>query len=102
MRENANSTIKMLRPEQLWQPRIGAPLGNRNALKHGYHTRRAKRIRVRVRDLKCRARAAIAAVDRWAKALPVIPHQFACPVRFAYVAARQEPAHHGLDVQDRR
>lgn len=31
------SSIKMLRPEQVWHPRVGAPLGNRNRLRHGNH-----------------------------------------------------------------
>jgi len=27
------SKIKLLRPDQVWQPKIGAPYGNQNALK---------------------------------------------------------------------
>lgn len=29
--------IKMLRPEYVWQPKLGAPCGNRNAWKTGAH-----------------------------------------------------------------
>ena len=50
------STIKLLRPDQVWHPRIGAPLGNQNALKP------INAIRRRIRDLKRRVRAAIKAV----------------------------------------
>jgi len=35
----------MLRPEDIWQPRIGAPPGNRNALKTGAHTSQARQLR---------------------------------------------------------
>jgi len=56
--------IKMLRPEQVWQPKLGAPFRNRNRLKHGRHTCRARLLRSRVRDLKRRARAAIEDVGR--------------------------------------
>lgn len=35
----------MLRPEQIWQPRMGAPLGNRNRLRHGNQTRAMKELR---------------------------------------------------------
>ena len=30
--------IKMLRPEEAWHPKLGAPQGNRNALKSGRYT----------------------------------------------------------------
>ena len=39
------SSLKMLRPEQIWQPRMGAPLGNRNRLRHGNETRAMKELR---------------------------------------------------------
>src|SRR5206468_5240918 len=39
------STFKMLRPEDVWHPRVGAPPGNRNRLKTGYHTRACKELR---------------------------------------------------------
>lgn len=50
------STVKLLRPDQVWQPRIGAPYGNRNALT------RLGAIRRQIRDLKRRARAALKAI----------------------------------------
>jgi len=56
--------IKMLRPDQIWQPRVGAPPGNRNALTHGRQTRAARALRARIRDVRRRAHAAIRAVER--------------------------------------
>ena len=50
------STIKLLRPDQVWQPRIGAPLGNQNALKP------LNAIRRKVRDLKRRVRTVLKAI----------------------------------------
>lgn len=35
----------MLRPEDIWQPRMGAPRGNRNRLRHGNQTRALKELR---------------------------------------------------------
>jgi hypothetical protein len=54
--KNAQSTIKLLRPDQVWQPKIGAPYSNQNALTP------LNAIRRRVRDLKRRLRAAQAAM----------------------------------------
>jgi hypothetical protein len=31
--KKCKTTIKLLRPEQVWQPKLGAPIGNRNAAK---------------------------------------------------------------------
>lgn len=39
------STIKLLRPEDVWHPRIGVPLGNRNRLKTGRHSNECKAMR---------------------------------------------------------
>jgi hypothetical protein len=50
--QSPRSTIKLLRPDQVWQPRIGAPLENQNALKP------INAINRQVRDLKRRIRAA--------------------------------------------
>ncbi len=50
------STIKLLRPDQVWHPKIGAPHGNRNALKPFNALRR------RVRELHRRMRQALRAV----------------------------------------
>jgi hypothetical protein len=43
--------------------RRGAPNGNRNALKHGRHTKEARALRARIRDFKQRAKIALAMVD---------------------------------------
>ena len=40
--------IKMLRPGQVWQPKRGAPRGNRNAQKHGAYAREAMALRRQV------------------------------------------------------
>ena len=52
------TTIKILRPEQIWQPRIGPPAGNRNARKHGRYGRDFQSARKRLRAFVKRARAA--------------------------------------------
>ena len=36
------STFKILRPDEVWQPRVGARPGNKNALKHGRYTAERK------------------------------------------------------------
>ncbi len=46
------STIKMLRPKDLWHPHIGAPCGNRNALKTGAHTKEARSLRKQVTSMR--------------------------------------------------
>jgi len=60
------STFKILRPDQVWQPRVGARPGNKNALKHGRCTaeRKAHRKKVAVidafvRDVLRRARRVV-------------------------------------------
>lgn len=52
--ENGKTTIKLLRPEQVWQPRLGAPIGNRNAAKA---VPSLAMLRARVRALKRRIKA---------------------------------------------
>ena len=39
------SSLEMLRPDDIWQPRMGAPPGNRNRLRHGNETRAMKELR---------------------------------------------------------
>jgi hypothetical protein len=62
--ENVKTTFKLLRPEDVWQPVLGAPKGNRNALKSGRHTAAARALRARVRDWR---RATKALVERVGK-----------------------------------
>jgi hypothetical protein len=57
------STFKILRPDEVWQPRVGARPGNKNALKHGRYTaeRKAHRKKIAlidtfIRDVLRRAR----------------------------------------------
>jgi hypothetical protein len=50
------STIKLLRPDQVWQPKIGAPYGNQNALKPYNAVRR------KVRELQRRCRAILKSI----------------------------------------
>jgi hypothetical protein len=40
----------MLRPEDVWHPRIGAPIGNRNRLKHGRFTREVRTLKKQIAD----------------------------------------------------
>ncbi len=42
------TSLKMLGPEDLWQPRMGPPRGNRNALKNGHHTKPLRDLRKQV------------------------------------------------------
>jgi hypothetical protein len=55
--------IKMLRPEEVWQPKLGAPRGNRNALKTGQHTGRNRALRRQVTTFMRNARAIAAMVE---------------------------------------
>jgi len=50
------STFKILRPDEVWQPRVGARPGNKNALKHGRYTaeRKAHRKKIAVIDTMVR------------------------------------------------
>lgn len=50
------TSLKLLRPEDVWQPRMGAPRGNRNA------ARPLSTMKARIRDLKRRIRAALKAL----------------------------------------
>ena len=54
------TTINLLRPEQVWQPKIGGTFGNRNALKTGAHTAQVRAWRKRVADWRRRVRVALA------------------------------------------
>lgn len=56
--------IKPLRPEDMWQPKLGAPVGNRNAWKTGAHSAPVRDWRKRVADWRRRVRAAVAAAQR--------------------------------------
>jgi len=58
------STIKILRPEDVWHPRIGAPLGNRNHLKHGRQTKECKAIRRAIAKWRRDTKALMARADR--------------------------------------
>jgi hypothetical protein len=58
------STIKILRPEDVWHPRIGAPLGNRNHLKHGRQTKECKAIRRAIAKWRRDTKALMAQADR--------------------------------------
>ncbi len=49
--------IKMLGPEDVWQPRRGAPKGNRNARKHGRFDAGARHLRRRIAALRRSAKA---------------------------------------------
>lgn len=53
--------IKRLGPDQVWQPKLGAPRGNRNALKTGAHDAPMRGWRKRIASWRRRVRAALAA-----------------------------------------
>jgi hypothetical protein len=46
------TSFKLLRPEDVWQPKMGAPRGNRNALKIGAHTKEARSMRKQVTSVR--------------------------------------------------
>lgn len=67
----SKTMFKILRPDEVWQPKLGAPFANRNALKTGLHTAEIKDLRRRIRAWHRRAAAAIeAAAEAIAKAAP--------------------------------
>ena len=51
--------IKLLRPDQVWQPKLGAPFGNRNGRRVGPHDAQARSLRSRIAKLRKRAKALI-------------------------------------------
>jgi hypothetical protein len=55
--------IKMLRPEDVWQPKVGAPRGNRNARKRGLHDARMRGLRKRIAAFRRDARDLV----KWAQ-----------------------------------
>jgi hypothetical protein len=55
--------LNPLRPENVWQPKVGAPLGSRNALKTGKHTAEAKALRKRVWTFLSDVRGALADLE---------------------------------------
>lgn len=59
----AKTKIKILRPEQVWQPKIGAPRGNRNALKTGRYTQDKREVRHQLRVFMRDVHALLAIVD---------------------------------------
>ena len=59
VREKRKTTIKLLRSDQVWQPRIGPPTGNRNAAKA---VPSLPMLRARIRALRRRVKAAMAMV----------------------------------------
>jgi hypothetical protein len=59
MSAHEKTMIKMLRPEDVWQPKLGAPFGNRNAWKHGRENRYTRGLRRRIADWKKRVRATV-------------------------------------------
>jgi hypothetical protein len=52
--------IKMLRSEDIWQPKLGAPRGNRNAWKTGAHRKEYREARKQIAVCQRRMRELIA------------------------------------------
>ena len=52
--------IKILRLDEVWQPRVGAPNGNRNARRTGRHDAEAMSLRRRIAQFRRRAKALLA------------------------------------------
>ena len=55
--------IKLLCPDEVWQPKRGARPGNRNAWKTGVHNARMRDLRSRIHAFKAYAREAMARAD---------------------------------------
>ena len=55
--------IKLLRPDEVWHPKRGAPRGNRNAVKTGRHTAEIRALKRRIAAWRRRVRAVLAAVE---------------------------------------
>ncbi len=55
--------IKALRPDDVWQPKLGAPLGNRNARKHGRRDAQARLLRRRIAAFRRSAKALLARIE---------------------------------------
>ncbi|HEY8947446.1 MAG TPA: hypothetical protein VIM56_01035 [Rhizomicrobium sp.] len=55
--------IKMLRPEDVWQPKLGAPRGNRNRFKTGLYTNEAKALRKQIAAWKRETRTLLQRVE---------------------------------------
>ena len=52
--------IKLLRSDEVWHPKRGAPFGNRNAVKSGWRAAAARDLRRRIRAWQKRTREAMA------------------------------------------
>jgi hypothetical protein len=56
--------IKFLRPEEVWQPKLGAPRGNRNAFKTGCYASEPRALRKEIAAWKRETRALLAWVAK--------------------------------------
>lgn len=61
--ENAKTKIKLLRPDEVWQPHRGGRPGNSNALRTGLHTAEVRDLRRRLRAFHARVNAVLKDVD---------------------------------------
>lgn len=62
------TTIKILRPEEVWQPKLGAPRGNRNALRTGRYVAEKQALRRYIHSFMRRACALAREVEAEMKA----------------------------------
>jgi hypothetical protein len=46
--KNRKTAIKLLRPDEVWQPRIGGTAGNSNARKSGFYTSEWQALRKKI------------------------------------------------------
>ena len=51
--------IKLLRPDEVWQPKLGAPFGNRNGRRAGPHDAHARALASRIAKVRKLAKALI-------------------------------------------
>jgi hypothetical protein len=59
--------IKLLRPDEVWQPKLGAPVGNRNGRRVGPHDAETRALRRRIVRVRRTARALILRLQKQRK-----------------------------------
>jgi hypothetical protein len=62
--------ITILRPEDVWQPKLGAPRGNRNAFKTGCYASEPRALRKEIAAWKRTTRALLAEIEKEHPLLP--------------------------------
>ena len=64
MSENVKTKINILRPEDVWQPKIGAQHGNRNAWKNGHFVKEVRDLKKQVAAWKRTTRTLLQQIEK--------------------------------------